>query len=217
MNRTKKLLLIPVLISACTVFLQAEAVVLKNGTILTGSILSQNEHILNLQTKYGVVPVSQRNIAEIMPDKHRISFTGGGEIVGVIEDIDQFNIRLKTDNGYVNIDMSKVASVDVYDYEQTANQQKYVAEQNKAAEAAAAAAAAGQDTTKAAATGGISFDDDIDRIFTPKAPTQAVEYIPVRNTGAAQTKGTLTASAPEVYSAPLKRTTLRRLKWLILK
>ena len=38
--------------------------------------------------------------------------------MGVIVDLDEFNLKLQTDDGIVNIDMPQIANIEVYDYDQ---------------------------------------------------------------------------------------------------
>ena len=183
----------------CAVIAGAEALRLKNGTILTGQIVERGEYTLNFKTQYGVVTVAQRDIAEELPDKQRITLKGGGEIIGVIEDITQFNVRVKTDDGYVNIDMPKIDSIQVYDYESADKQKKYVEQ------TLADTAKNEDDRTKETAATGITFDTDLDRAFAAKAPPaqDTVEYTVVRGAAPAQTAPvTASPAAQEVYRAP---------------
>ncbi|ACC97981.1 hypothetical protein Emin_0424 [Elusimicrobium minutum Pei191] len=195
-----RILLVLVFTFLTAVFAGAEGVRLKNGTILTGSILGQTEYTLDLKTKYGVLTLPQRNIVEIMPDKHKISLKGGGEIIGVIEDIDQFNVRLKTDNGYTNIDMPKIASIEIYDYGQAEEERKYADQQQKEKDMLEA-----KKETEIKKTG-IAIDEDLEKAFGAKSSVApALEYIPVR-TAPAQTTPLVqaTQASKEVY----KETTL---------
>ena len=111
------------------VSLQAESIKLKDGTILSGSILSQTQYTLNLATSYGTVTLNQKEIEQILPDKHRILLKGGTQLVGVILDLDEFNLKLQTDTGVVNIDMPQIANIEVYDYDQGQKQQQQYVEQ----------------------------------------------------------------------------------------
>lgn len=170
----------------------AETVKLKDGTFISGSILSQTEYTINMTTSYGPVVLNQRDVEAVLPDKHRIYLKGGTQIIGVILDLDEFNMTLQTDEGVVNIDMPQIVSIEVYDYDQGNAAQK-LAEENQARQAALiAAAAAAQQVTLSTATasaahpfgpssvtaaavpaaggavqaqGGLTFDADIDRIF----------------------------------------------------
>jgi len=121
----KKTLLLIVLFSFAAAG-GAETLRLKNGTILTGQIVERGEYTLNFKTQYGIITVAQRDIVEELPDMQRITLKGGGEIIGVVEDVTQFNVRVKTDKGYVNVDMPKIDSITVYDYESAEKQKKYV-------------------------------------------------------------------------------------------
>ena len=56
----------------CTAAPHAETLKMKNGDLITGSILSQTEYTLNLATSYGNITLNQREIEEILPDKHRL-------------------------------------------------------------------------------------------------------------------------------------------------
>ena len=171
----------------------AETVKLKDGTFISGSILSQTEYTINMTTSYGPVVLNQRDVEAVLPDKHRIFLKGGSQIIGVILDLDEFNMTLQTDEGVVNIDMPQIVSIEVYDYDQGNAAQK-LAEENQARQAAlVAAAAAAQQVTLSTATasatpailsptittaaagttaagavqaqGGLTFDADIDRVF----------------------------------------------------
>ena len=169
----------------------AETVKLKDGTFISGSILSQTEYTINMTTSYGPVVLNQRDVEAVLPDKHRIFLKGGTQLIGVILDLDEFNMTLQTDEGVVNIDMPQIVSIEVYDYDQ-GNAAQRLAEENQARQAAlvAAAAAAQQVTLSTApaasavsfpiasgktpslpatdaveAQGGLTFDADIDRVF----------------------------------------------------
>lgn len=157
----------------------AETVKLKDGTFLSGSIVSQTEYTLNLNTSYGPVVLNQREVEAILPDKHRVFLKGGSQLVGVIIDLDEFNMKLQTDEGTVNIDMPQIVSVEVYDYEQgeTAKQtitQKQIQQQEALAkETARQASLSGTSAATAAsgtvqAAGGLTFDSDIEKVFDVK-------------------------------------------------
>lgn len=152
--------------------LQAESIKLKDGTILSGSILSQTQYTLNLATSYGTVTLNQKEIEQILPDKHRILLKGGTQLVGVILDLDEFNLKLQTDSGVVNIDMPQIANIEVYDYDQGEKQQQQYVEQK--IETAAQAAQKQQQiaqTGTVEAAGGLSFDSDIDKVFDAQNAT----------------------------------------------
>ena len=156
-----------------------EAIKLKNGLIVNGSIIDRSEYILKVQTSYGVISLNQREIEKIMPDLHRVFLKGGGEYVGSIVDLDDFNLTLNTDNGLVNIDVAQVTSMEIYDYEAAAKQKKYVEtkieqetqekqEEDKKQQAAA--------TTMGVS--GLSFDEDLEKVFPSKPQeTEEVKYI----------------------------------------
>ncbi len=157
----------------------AETVKLKDGTFLSGSIISQTEYTLNLNTSYGPVVLNQREVEAILPDKHRVFLKGGSQIVGVIVDLDEFNMKLQTDNGIVNIDMPQIVSVEVYDYEQGDSAKQTVAQKQAEQQAAQAKEAQHQAALSATATastatgtvqaaGGLTFDSDIEKVFDVK-------------------------------------------------
>lgn len=158
----------------------AETVKLKDGTFLSGSIVSQTEYTLNLNTSYGPVVLNQREVEAILPDKHRVFLKGGSQLVGVIIDLDEFNMKLQTNEGTVNIDMPQIVSVEVYDYEQgesakqTITQKQIQQQEALAKEAARQAALSASSTTSAAtsgtvqAAGGLTFDSDIEKVFDVK-------------------------------------------------
>jgi len=158
----------------------AETIKLKDGTFLSGSIVSQTEYTLNLNTSYGPVVLNQREVEAILPDKHRIFLKGGSQLVGVIVDLDEFNMKLQTDNGIVNIDMPQIVSVEVYDYEQGSSAQQTIAQKQaeqqaalaKEAQRQAALTASSSSSVAAAApvqaAGGLTFDSDIEKVFDVK-------------------------------------------------
>lgn len=158
------------------VHLSAETVKMKDGALISGSILSQTEYILNLATSYGNITLNQREIEQILPDKHRIVLKGGSQLVGIITDMDEFNLTLQTDEGtIVHIDMPQIVSVEAYDYERGENAQKEYVEKTQAAAAVAAATAAQQQATATASTvaaeGGLTFDSDINQVFGAQKAT----------------------------------------------
>lgn len=157
----------------------AETVKLKDGTFLSGSIVSQTEYTLNLNTSYGPVVLNQREVEAILPDKHRVFLKGGSQLVGVIIDLDEFNMKLQTDEGTVNIDMPQIVSVEVYDYEQgetakrTITQKQIQQQEALAKETARQASLSGSSAATAAsgtvqAAGGLTFDSDIEKVFDVK-------------------------------------------------
>ena len=169
----------------------AETVKLKDGTFISGSIISQDEYTLNMSTAYGPVVLNQREVESIMPDQHRIFLKGGTQLVGVILDLDEFNMVLQTSDGIVNIDMPQIVSVEIYDYDQgNAAQQAVAVNQARQQAALAAQAAAAAASTAAApaisapaanaasatpaapvqAVGGLTFDADIEKVFDVKKP-----------------------------------------------
>lgn len=167
---------------------RAETIKLKDGSFVSGSITSQTEYTLNINSAYGLIVLNQREVEAILPDKHRVHLKGGTELVGVILDIDEFNLKLQTDDGMVNIDMPQIVSIEVYDYEQGDAVQKNIAQRQaqqaaqeaertrQAALAAAAATATGAaasqviGTTENTSAGGLNFDADIEKVFDSKKP-----------------------------------------------
>lgn len=161
---------------------RAEAIKLKNGTIINGSILDRGEYILRVQTSYGPISINQREVEAIMPDLHRVLLKGGGEFVGTVVDLDEFNLSLNTDSGLVNIDVADISSMEVYDYESAEKQKKYITKKQELEEAAKQEAsakaeeqnAAVQKASESAATAaavsssGLSFDDDLEKVFPSK-------------------------------------------------
>ncbi len=161
----------------------AETVKLKDGTFISGSIISQTEYTINLSTPYGPVVLSQRDIESVLPDQHRIYLKGGTQLVGVIVDLDEFNMVLQTADGIVNIDMPQIVSVEVYDYDQGSAAKQAIAQQQARQEQAAASAAVATTAAGAApvagasaqaapvsAAGGLTFDADIEKVFDVKKP-----------------------------------------------
>lgn len=157
---------------------QAEAIKLKNGMIINGSIVGRTEYVLSVQTNYGTIAINQREIDVIMPDLHRVLLKGGGEFVGNVLDLDEFNLSLKTDNGVVNIDVAQIASMEIYDYGEAEKQKKYIEKKielerealsalpQEVSSSEAAEAAAGGSLS----TSGLSFDPDLEKAF-PSKPT----------------------------------------------
>ncbi len=155
---------------------QAETLKMKDGTLISGSILSQTEYTLNLATSYGNITLNQRDIEQILPDKHRLILKGGTQLVGVILDMDEFNLKLQTDDGaIVNVDMPQIVNIEAYDYDRGQNaQQEFVEkkiEQQEQAQAAKAAAQTAMAAGTVAAAGGLAFDSDIDQVFDAKKAT----------------------------------------------
>lgn len=144
---------------------------MKDGTFISGSITSQTEYTLNVTTSYGPVVLNQREVEAILPDQHRVHLKGGSELVGVIVDLDEFNLKLQTDEGVVNIDMPQIVSVEVYDYEQGSDKaQKLAAQQAQAREQEETAALTAATVSGSAAAGGLTFDSDIEKVFDTKKP-----------------------------------------------
>ncbi|MBQ2313000.1 MAG: hypothetical protein II183_02425, partial [Elusimicrobiaceae bacterium] len=158
-----------------------EAIKLKNGLIINGSIVDRSEYILKVQTSYGVISLNQREIEKIMPDLHRVFLKGGGEYVGTVVDLDDFNLTLNTDNGLVNIDVAQITSMEIYDYEEAAKQKKYV--ENKIEQETQEKAQEENKTQKNATettlgTSGLSFDEDLEKVFPSKPQeTEEIKYI----------------------------------------
>ena len=157
--------------------LQAETIKMKDGELISGSILSQTEYTLNLATSYGNITLNQREIEAILPDKHRLILKGGTQLVGVILDLDEFNLKLQTDDGaVVNVDMPQIVSIETYDYDRGENAQKEFVEKNLERQQAAATAAQ-QNAAQAGApavvpaAGGLTFDSDIDQVFDAQKAT----------------------------------------------
>lgn len=158
----------------------AETLKMKDGSLISGSILSQTEYTLNLATSYGNITLNQREIEAILPDKHRLILKGGSQLVGVILDMDEFNLKLQTDDGtVVHVDMPQIVSIEAYDYDRGQKaQQEFVEqkiEQQQAAQAAAVSAAAAATMTGASPTvqaaGGLTFDSDINQVFNAQKAT----------------------------------------------
>ncbi len=160
----------------CTAAPHAETLKMKNGDLITGSILSHTEYTLNLATSYGNITLNQREIEEILPDKHRLILKGGTQLVGVILDMDEFNLKLQTDDGStVNVDMPQIVSIETYDYDRGEKAQQQIVEQQierqQQQAAAQAQAAVRTETKQVEAAGGLSFDSDIDQVFDAKKAT----------------------------------------------
>ena len=171
----------------------AEAIKLKNGLIINGSIVGQTEYILNLKTSYGMIAVNQREVEKIMPDLHRIILKGGGEFVGNIVDMDEFTLSLNTDNGLINIDVPQISSMEIYDYNEAEKQKKYIQNKQELEEQAARelaqknaqASELEQAQVKAAAGSsvsqtGLEFDADLEKLFPSKPVVEAPKEVYIR-------------------------------------
>jgi hypothetical protein len=186
----KKFLLFIILAATLTPNAYCEAIKLKNGMIINGSIVGQTEYILNVQTSYGAITINQREVEKIMPDLHRVILKGGGEFIGTVLDLDQFNLSLKTDNGVVNIDVAQIASMEVYDYNEAEKQKQYVEKKAELEQQAVSAvtsqgvAATAMETKTAAAEagssisqGGLAFDSDLETVFPSKPEVVEPSYV----------------------------------------
>lgn len=171
----KSLFLIPVFLIIAA-HAQAEAIKLKNGMIINGSIVGQTEYVLSVKTNYGTIAINQREVDTIMPDLHRVLLRGGGEFVGTVLDLDEFNLSLKTDKGVVNIDVANIASMEIYDYDEAEKQQKYVEKKIELEQEALSTLGKNADASTTAATAasgslsatGLSFDPDLEKAFPSK-------------------------------------------------
>ncbi|MBQ4493211.1 MAG: hypothetical protein II972_01210 [Elusimicrobiaceae bacterium] len=171
----------------------AEAIKLKSGLIINGSIVGQTEYILNVKTSYGTIAINQREVEKIMPDLHRIILKGGGEFIGNIVDMDEFTLSLNTDNGLVNIDVPQISSMEIYDYNEAEKQKKYIQTKHELEEQAtqelsqknANASELEQAKVKAAAgstisSSGLEFDADLEKLFPSKPVVEAPKDVYVR-------------------------------------
>jgi hypothetical protein len=179
----KRLILVSVAVFLFACPARAEAVKLKNGIIINGSIVGQTEYVLSVQTSYGTISINQREVDSILPDLHRVLLKGGGEFVGNVLDLDEFNLSLKTDNGVINIDTAQIASMEIYDYGEAEKQKKYVEKKVELEQKALEALPAGADAAQAAETAasgslsssGLSFDPDLEKAFPSKPEVVAPE------------------------------------------
>ncbi len=176
--------------------INAEAIKLKSGLIINGSIVGQTEYILNVKTSYGTIAINQREVEKIMPDLHRIILKGGGEFIGNIVDMDEFTLSLNTDNGLVNIDVPQISSMEIYDYNEAEKQKKYIETKHELEEQAAQelnqknaqASDLEQAQVKAAAgstisSSGLEFDSDLEKLFPSKPVVEAPKDIYIRYDG----------------------------------
>ena len=161
MNNKKLFLLIILFMFANLSY--AEVIKLKNGSLVSGSIVKENTHTLNVKTQYGVVSLNRKEVVQIMPDMYKVSLKNGGEIIGTIDDINEVFVKVNTETGVKNIDLEKVISMDVYDYNTAP----------KPALVQGAGPIEPQITSAPPPTtvneGGISFDDDLDRAFNKQS------------------------------------------------
>ena len=206
-----KRILLALCFLCCGLLATAETIKMKDGNLITGSIVSQTEYVLNLATSYGTITLNQKEIDQILPDKHRIILKGGSQLVGQILDLDEFNLKLKTDDGTtVNIDMPQIVSVETYDYDRGENAQKEFVEKTQQQEAARqehqAAVAAGTASAGVAAAGGLTFDNDIDQVFdTQKAHVVNGQVVSATAAAApAQTPAPQTLSEEEAFLRGVK-------------
>lgn len=161
-----------IVVCCLTAFLHAETIKMKDGSLISGSILSQTQYTLNLATSYGNITLNQREIEQILPDKHRIVLSGGTQLIGVITDLDEFNLKLQTEEGtIVNIDMPQIVSIESYDYDRGAEAQKEFVEKTQQQQAAQLAAAQTIAQGTVQAEGGLTFDSDINQVFDSKNAT----------------------------------------------
>ena len=188
----------------------AETIKMKDGNLITGSIVSQTEYVLNLTTSYGTITLNQKEIEQILPDKHRIILKGGSQLVGQIVDLDEFNLKLKTDDGTtVNIDMPQIVSVETYDYDRGENAQKEFVEKTQQQTAAQAAAlATGHQAGGVEAAGGLTFDSDIDQVFDTQKATVVNGQVVTATSAAAATKSTPVMSDEEAFIKGVKTGTV---------
>ena len=187
----QKLLFLLFLISP--LLINGEAIKLKNGLIINGSIVGQTEYILNVKTSYGTIAINQREVEKIMPDLHRVILKGGGEFIGNIVDMDEFTLSLNTDNGLVNIDVPQISSMEIYDYNEAEKQKKYIETKHKLEEQAAKelnqknaqASDLEQAQVKAAAgssisSSGLEFDSDLEKLFPSKPIVEKPKDVYIR-------------------------------------
>lgn len=171
---------------------QAETIKMKSGEFISGSILSQTEYTLNLATSFGTITLNQREIEQILPDKHRIILKGGTQLVGVILDLDEFNLKLQTDDGAtVNVDMPQIVSIEAYDYDRGQNAQKEFVEKTQQVQQAKEEAKQAAAVVEAA--GGLTFDSDIDQVFAAQKAT-------VVNGSVVTPSATVTQTAPKLLT-----------------
>ena len=71
--------LLTILFISFAAVLSAETIKMKDGNLITGSIVSQTEYVLNLATSFGTITLNQKEIDQILPDKHRIVLKGGSQ------------------------------------------------------------------------------------------------------------------------------------------
>lgn len=187
----KRLLFLLFLITP--LLINAEAIKLKSGLIINGTIVGQTEYILNVKTSYGTIAINQREVEKIMPDLHRIILKGGGEFIGNIVDMDEFTLSLNTDNGLVNIDVPQISSMEIYDYNEAEKQKKYIETKHELEEQAAQelnqknakASDLEQAQVKAAAgstisSSGLEFDSDLEKLFPSKPVVEAPKDVYIR-------------------------------------
>ena len=173
--------------------INGEAIKLKNGLIINGSIVGQTEYILNVKTSYGTIAINQREVEKIMPDLHRVILKGGGEFIGNIVDMDEFTLSLNTDNGLVNIDVPQISSMEIYDYNEAEKQKKYIETKHELEEQAAKelnqknaqASDLEQAQVKAAAgssisSSGLEFDSDLEKLFPSKPIVEKPKDVYIR-------------------------------------
>ena len=191
---------------ACDTLLRAETIKMKDGALISGSILSQTQYTLNLATSYGNITLNQREIEQILPDKHRVILKGGTQLIGVILDLDEFNLKLQTDDGTtVNVDMPQIVSIEAYDYDRGADAQKEFVEKTQEAQAAQLAAQQARAQGTVAAEGGLTFDSDINQVFDSKNAT-VVNGAVITPTGRAEQAAPKPLTDEEAFLKGIKST-----------
>ena len=192
-----KKIFLPFLLLSLPLIAGAETIQLKDGSFVSGSITSQTEYTLNITTSYGPVVLNQREVQAILPDKHRIHLKGGTQLIGIIVDLDEFNLKLQTDEGLVNIDMPQIISIEVYDYEQGDSATKNII-QRQAAQQEKEAVQAETATAAAVIAGGLTFDSDIEKVFdVKKADVVNGQAQTVQEISAAEIRAQRTAAMTE--------------------
>ena len=102
---------------ACLVLLAgqawAETVVLKNGAVIKGPVLRQDESSISVAAPSGAVEVSRSEIASVRADVYEVKLKGGAALRGEIADIDAVSLRLKTEAGTVELRRGDIVSLNL--------------------------------------------------------------------------------------------------------
>ncbi len=177
----------------------SEVIKLKNGSLVSGSIVKENAHTLNIKTQYGIISLNRKEVVEIMPDMYRVTLRNGGEVVGSIEDINEVFVKINTESGIKNIDLEKVISMDVYDYNSAPNPELVQGAGPVEPQITSAPPEYLVDES------GISFDEDLDKAFNKQSAVPQVSIVQYNSGVSSQGVPVATQNAGTVSATSLKQ------------